>query len=69
VLQFEWANVGGQVDLATPLQLMSTPFAQQLQRSKPQMLKVYLGTYNSIPMFLGEATRHLFESTTQFGSS
>lgn len=81
-LQFEWATAaapgesaaaaggsgGGQVDLGAPLQLMATPFAQQLQRTKPQMLKVYLGTYNSIPLFLGEVTRHLFESTTQFGS-
>jgi len=47
---------------------MGTPFAQQLQRAKPQMLKVYLGTYSSIPMFLGEVTRHLFESTTQYGN-
>jgi hypothetical protein len=73
-LQFEWATgdeaggEGGKVDLNSPLQLMGTPFAQQLQRAKPQMLKVYLGTYNSIPMFLGEVTRHLFESTTQFGT-
>ena len=41
-----------------------SPFAQELQRGKPGLFKLYLHTYNSIPMFLSEVNRFLFESTT-----
>ena len=67
-LQFEWVDGGdGKVDMAAPLQLMATPFAHQLQRDRPNIFKVYLKQFDSIPFFLSEVNRHLFESTTQFG--
>lgn len=67
-MQFAWVDTGedGKVDMSAPLQLMATPFAQGLQRSKPGLIKLYLHTFNSIPMFLSEVNRHLFESTTVF---
>jgi hypothetical protein len=68
VLQFQWTGTGedGKIDTASPLQLMSTPFALQVQRDRPQVFKIYLQTFASLPLFLGEVQRYLFESTTQF---
>jgi len=68
VLLFQWtgASGDGMIDTASPLQLMSTPFALQVQQDRPQIFKIYLHTFASLPLFLGEVQRYLFESTTQF---
>ena len=65
VLEFAWIDTksDGKIDVASQLQLMSTSFALQLQRDRPSLMGVYLNRFNSIPMFLGEVTRHLFEAT------
>ena len=67
VLEFAWADTknDGKIDVASPLQLMSTEFALHLQRDRPSIMKTYLENFDSIPMFLGGVTHYLFENTTQ----